>query len=80
MSQCGATMAPMKADRKDSRFSALERINLRLAPEVLEAIDTECSRRAGNVSRNTWIIEAVAERLARLGSLPRPQGTGGANG
>ncbi|HHG4842968.1 TPA: hypothetical protein ACQGUY_001006 [Pseudomonas aeruginosa] len=78
--QDGATMAPMKADRKDSRSRALERINLRLSPEVLEAIDAECSRRAGNVSRNTWITEAVTERLTRLASLSRPQGAGGANG
>lgn len=76
-SQYGAIMAPMKAARKDSRSSALERINLRLSPEVLEAIDAECSRRAGNVSRNTWIAEAVTERLARLGSPSRPQGAGG---
>ena len=80
LSHDGATMAPMKADRKDSRSSALERINLRLSPEVLEAIDAECSRRAGSVSRNTWITEAVTERLARLASSSRPQGTGGANG
>lgn len=79
MSQDGATMAPMRAARKDSS-NALERINLRLAPEVLEAIDAECSRRAGNVSRNTWITEAVTERLARLASSSRPQGAGGANG
>lgn len=58
----------------------LERINLRLSPEVLEAIDAECSRRAGSVSRNTWITEAVTERLARLASSSRPQGAGGANG
>ena len=80
LSQYGATMAPMKAARKDSRSSALERINLRLPPEVLEAIDSECSRRAGSVSRNTWITEAVTERLARLASSSRPQGAGGANG
>ena len=80
LSQDGATMAPMKADHKDSRSSALERINLRLSPEVLEAIDAECSRRAGSVSRNTWITEAVTERLARLGSSSRPQGAGGGNG
>ncbi|WP_241176847.1 hypothetical protein, partial [Serratia marcescens] len=80
LSHDGATMVPMKADRKDSRSSALERINLRLSPEVLEAIDAECSRRAGSVSRNTWITEAVTERLARLASSSRPQGTGGANG
>ena len=80
LSHDGTTMAPMKADRKDSRSSALERINLRLSPEVLEAIDAECSRRAGSVSRNTWITEAVTERLARLASSSRPQGAGGANG
>lgn len=80
MSHDGATMAPMKAARKDSRSSALERINLRLPPEVLKAIDAECSRRAGNVSRNTWITEAVTERLARLASSSRHQGAGGANG
>lgn len=78
--QDGTTMAPMKADRKDSRSSALERINLRLSPEVLEAIDAECSRRVGNVSRNTWITDAVTERLTRLASLSRPQCAGGANG
>ncbi len=80
LSQDGATMAPMKADRKDSRSSALERINLRLTPEVLKAIDAECSRRAGSVSRNTWITEAVTERLGRLASSSHPQGAGGANG
>lgn len=60
--------------------SALERINLRLTPEVLKAIDAECSRRAGSVSRNTWITEAVTERLGRLASSSHPQGAGGANG
>ena len=80
LSQDGATMAPMKADRKNSRSNALERINLRLSSEVLEAIDAECSRRAGNVSRNTWIIEAVTERLTRLASTSRPQDAGGNNG
>lgn len=80
LSHNGATMAPMKADQKDSRSSALERINLRLSHEVLEAIDAECSRRAGSVSRNTWITEAVTERLARLASSSRPQGAGGTNG
>ena len=70
----------MKADHnKDSRSKTLERINLRLEPEVLKAIDAECSRRAGNVSRNTWIAEAVIERLARLGSSLRPQSAERAN-
>lgn len=72
-------LAPLAAPHV-KRSSALERINLRLPPEVLKAIDAECSRRAGNVSRNTWITEAVTERLARLASSSRHQGAGGANG
>lgn len=45
--------------------STLDRINLRLAPETFRAVDTARSRRAGNVSRNTWIAEAIEEKLAR---------------
>lgn len=41
---------------------------MRLPAEVVEAIDAECSRRAGNISRNTWITEAVQEKLARNGA------------
>lgn len=68
LSHNGATMALMKVvHNKESRSSSLERLNLRLLPEVLEAIDAECSRRAGNVSRNTWITEAIQEKLARNG-------------
>ncbi|WP_261505410.1 hypothetical protein [Burkholderia multivorans] len=70
----------MKAAHKDSRSSALERINLRLAPEVLKAIDAECLRRAGNVSRNTWITEAVTEKLARHGAVVRSTDAGETNG
>jgi hypothetical protein len=69
----------MKDSRKDSFATPLERINLRLAPEMLVAIDAECSRRAGNVSRNTWITEAVAERLALLSSSARPHSSRASN-
>lgn len=72
----------MKDVSKDPCSIPLERINLRLDPEMLVAIDAERSRRAGNVSRNTWITEAVAERLerlARLSSSSRPQGSRASN-
>ncbi len=72
-------MAPMKKYPNKSHSNTLERINLRLSPEVLEAIDAECSRRAGNVSRNTWITEAVTERLLRLTSSSNSQDVGGGN-
>ncbi|UNY41822.1 hypothetical protein CPT_Menos_048 [Burkholderia phage Menos] len=38
---------------------------MRLPDDMLAAIDAECSRRVGNVSRNTWILEAVQEKLSR---------------
>ena len=60
----------MKAIRNESR-AHLGRINLRLPSEMLEAIDAERSQRVGNVSRNTWIAEAVQEKLSRDGATSR---------
>ncbi|RAR66846.1 ribbon-helix-helix CopG family protein [Paraburkholderia unamae] len=59
-------MAPMMKTAKDSR-AATERITVRLPDDMLAEIDAECSRRVGNVSRNTWILEAVQEKLSRAG-------------
>jgi len=39
------------------------RLNLRLDPEIWEHIDRERAKRAGSVSRNTWITEAILEKL-----------------
>jgi hypothetical protein len=39
--------------------------NLRLEPKIWAAIDRARQRRAGNISRNTWIAEAVLEKLER---------------
>ena len=43
----------------------LDRINLRLSAETFALIDAIRGDRLGNVSRNTWITEAIAEKLAR---------------
>lgn len=43
----------------------LDRINLRLSADAFAAIDSARGNRPGNVSRNTWITEAIAEKLAR---------------
>ena len=43
----------------------LDRINLRLPPETFAAIDRARAGRPGQVSRNTWLTEAVEEKLAR---------------
>lgn len=55
----------MKDDSKASTVRDLDRINLRLPGETFEAIDGCRAARPGTVSRNTWITEAIAEKLAR---------------
>jgi hypothetical protein len=50
---------------KPNAIRALDRINLRLSPEMFGAIDHARGVRPGNVSRNTWIAEAIEEKLAR---------------
>ena len=42
-----------------------DRINLRLSTETFALIDKARSARAGVISRNTWITEAIGEKLAR---------------
>jgi hypothetical protein len=42
---------------------ALSRQNLRLKNSIWKAIDDCCAVRAGAVSRNTWITEAIIEKL-----------------
>ena len=59
------------ADSPDSP-TTIDRINLRLPPETFAAIDRSRSVRPGHVSRNTWLTEAVAEKLAREGATAIP--------
>ena len=47
--------------KKDDR----PRQSVRLHPEMWEAIDDVRTKRPGVVSRNTWIAEAILEKLAR---------------
>lgn len=51
----------MLAPRTDDRA----RQSLRLDPDVWTAIDRARLQRAGNISRNTWIAEAILEKLER---------------
>ncbi|MEH3036163.1 MAG: hypothetical protein PGN23_06685 [Sphingomonas adhaesiva] len=39
--------------------------SLRIDDEMMTAIDASRAERTGNVSRNTWIAEAIAEKLQR---------------
>lgn len=56
----------MITDSKTTRIRILDRINLRLPGETFNAIDAARSERPGMVSRNTWITEAIQEKLARV--------------
>ena len=56
-----------------NNVAALDRINLRLSARTFAAMDAARSVRPGNVSRNTWIAEAIEERLARDVASSSPQ-------
>lgn len=64
----------MLADSKPTTVRSLDRINLRLSAETFDAIDTSRNARSGNISRNTWITEAVEEKLARERLKNAPNG------
>lgn len=55
----------MTQPSKSANVLPLDRTNLRLPAGTFAAIDDACAGRPGNVSRNTWIAEAIAEKLAR---------------
>lgn len=63
--QCGAMI-------DSSNVRDLDRINLRLSAETFTAIDQARVARPGHVSRNTWLTEAVEEKLAREAALRTP--------
>jgi predicted HicB family RNase H-like nuclease len=50
---------------KSRATQPLDRINLRVPAKVFQAIDAYRARRPGTVSRNTWITEAIQEKLLR---------------
>jgi metal-responsive CopG/Arc/MetJ family transcriptional regulator len=61
----------MQAHRRvvDSR----ERCNLRLPEGVVRAIDEARVKRPGFVSRNSWIAEAIQDKLKGEGIELRPE-------
>lgn len=70
----------MDSDSRPTTVRSLDRINLRLAGDTFAQIDAACAARPGNVSRNTWIAEAVEEKLARERAVPAVQGSERAHG
>lgn len=45
----------------------LKRVQLRIPQPKLDQIDKMVSRRPGKLSRHTWIMEAIEEKLERDG-------------
>jgi hypothetical protein len=72
----GAISAPAFATMaaNHTKLDDRGRQSLRLDPGVRQAIDTARLRRAGSISRNTWITEAIAEKLAREQNGDAPRG------
>lgn len=58
----------------------LNRTNLRLSAEALAAIDCARALRPGSVSRNTWIVEAIYEKLSREAGNREGENSRSANG
>jgi len=46
-------------------MSARKHSSIRVESQTMDAIQSACSRRPGNVSTNQWIVEAITEKLAR---------------
>ncbi|NET38816.1 MAG: hypothetical protein F6K19_43685 [Cyanothece sp. SIO1E1] len=51
-----------------AQSTPIKRVQLRVSTAVLDQIDSLVKKRAGNVSRHTWIMEAIEEKLERLES------------
>jgi predicted HicB family RNase H-like nuclease len=54
----------MNADSKNRNARSLDRINLRLAGDISAEIDFARAAPAGHVSLNTWIAEAIEDKLS----------------
>jgi predicted HicB family RNase H-like nuclease len=39
--------------------------SLRVDEDTMRAIEASCAQRPGTVSTNTWIVEAIMEKLSR---------------
>ena len=68
-----AAAAPTEGERKEiARQKRQEKkatepvVNLRIPIGLLEEVDHLRSARAGKVSRNTWIVMAIEDQVARL--------------
>lgn len=64
-------------DTSEQKSPNRTRQSLRLDPAVWARIDRSRSRRAGKFSRNSWIAEAIIEKLDRESQKLPPVTNGG---
>ena len=55
----------MLLDSQSATVRTVDRINVRLPAEVFEAMDAARGARPGHISRNTWMTDAIEEKLTR---------------
>lgn len=58
-------MAPFRHQYGAMNASTKTRFTVRLEPGIKEAIEIARRQRVGSISTNTWIAEAISEKLAR---------------
>lgn len=58
---------PTQPKSEPAKSNSVKNVQLRLTEEVLEDIDSAIKRRSRivKVSRHTWLLEAIAEKLDR---------------
>lgn len=54
------------APKKEKESADLTRITLTISNDFLENIDSHRKDNAGFISRNTWILQAIKERLSKI--------------
>lgn len=59
----GKTTADSQDSKQQSNLDAEIRFTLRIPEKMIKNLDTDRESRVGNVSRNQWILEAIAEKL-----------------
>ena len=56
----GSSAASQEENQEKERI-----FNLRVPESLVEKVDTLRKRRTGKISRNTWILEAIEDKVAR---------------
>ncbi len=59
----GKVSADSKLNQENEEVNEEIRFTLRIPQKLIKQIDKDRQTRVGNVSRNQWILEAVAERF-----------------